>query len=108
GKTLAAVQTQPSTAIQTQIQPLIQTISAGTSKLIGPFAIYSSINSDQVKLLQSMLAKNKDIYPEGIITGYYGELTIKAVKRFQIKYNIEPIGIAGPKTRIKINEIFGQ
>jgi len=61
-----------------------------------------------------MLAQNKEIYPEGEITGYYGELTIKAVQRFQEKYNIATsgtpettgYGLAGPTTRQKLNEIF--
>jgi len=58
--------------------------------------------------LQTMLAKNKEIYPEGKITGYYGDLTVQAVKRFQIKYGVEQTGIAGPITRSKIMEILGK
>ena len=36
-----------------------------------------------VTLLQQILAGDKKIYPEGLVTGYYGALTEKAVKQFQ-------------------------
>ncbi len=55
-----------------------------------------------------------EIYPEELITGYYGKLTVKAVQRFQCKYGIvcsgtpetTGYGLAGPITRVKINEIL--
>ena len=36
----------------------------------------------QVKRLQAMLKTMPDIYPEGLVTGYFGVLTEKAVQRF--------------------------
>lgn len=62
-------------------------------------------NSD-VHELQIFLAKDKAIYPEGKVTGYFGILTKNAVKRFQKKYGIDPIGIVGPKTRARLNELM--
>lgn len=61
-----------------------------------------------------MLAADPEIYPEGLITGYYGELTVKAVQKFQCKYNIvcagapetTGYGLAGPITREKLNELY--
>lgn len=84
-----------------------------TSVLSGPFVI--GMYSNQVKILQQMLANDKEVYPEGEITGYYGSLTIKAVQRFQCKYNlicygtpeINGFGLAGPATRTKLNELYG-
>ncbi|MEK7212319.1 MAG: Ig-like domain-containing protein, partial [Patescibacteria group bacterium] len=69
---------------------------------------------DQIKTLQQFLAKDKTIYPEGLITGYFGFLTQKAVQRFQCKYNIvcwgtpptTGYGQVGPKTREKLNSNF--
>ena len=58
--------------------------------------------------MQQALAQDKDIYPEGKVTGYYGALTRNAIKRFQKKYGIEPVGYVGPQTRKKLNEIYGQ
>lgn len=46
-------------------------------------------------------------------TDYYGGMTEKAVQKFQLKYSIASakdtgFGSVGPKTRAKINEMFGQ
>ena len=78
--------------------------------------LYPGQRSQQVKKLQELLATDKEIYPEGFITGYYGSLTTKAVQRFQCKYNIVCFGSpqttgwgsVGPKTRKKLNEVFGK
>ncbi|MFH1956696.1 MAG: peptidoglycan-binding domain-containing protein, partial [Patescibacteria group bacterium] len=64
--------------------------------------------SDDVKRLQELLASDSEIYPEGIISGWFGQLTRKAVMAFQKKYGIEQVGIVGPQTRAKLNEIFGK
>ena len=62
----------------------------------------------EVKALQQALAQDKTIYPEGLVTGYYGQATQRAIIRFQKKYGIDPVGFVGPQTRKKINEIYGQ
>ncbi len=53
-----------------------------------------------------MLATDPEIYPEGLITGYFGPLTRRAVKRFQKIAGIEQVGVVGPKTLSKINELL--
>ncbi|MCR4284063.1 MAG: N-acetylmuramoyl-L-alanine amidase [Parcubacteria group bacterium] len=63
--------------------------------------------------LQLALAQS-EIYPpkmlsknECPINGNFGKCTDEAVKEFQRKYNIEPpLGLVGPITRQKLNEIF--
>jgi len=58
---------------------------------------------DDVKALQEFLAKDKAIYPEAIVSGYFGKLTQAAVKRFQESRGITPVlGYVGPKTRAKL------
>ena len=64
--------------------------------------------SSQVKTLQEKLSADKSIYPEGLITGYYGSLTQAAVKRFQKKHNLETTGLINSATQAKLNEIYGQ
>lgn len=65
-----------------------------------------STNGD-VSQLQAFLGKDKNIYPEGVVTGYYGNLTLEAVKRWQEAHGIvssgDPastgFGHIGPRTR---------
>lgn len=66
------------------------------------------LSDEEVKELQKFLSQFREIYPEGLITGYFGSLTEKAVKKFQEKYGIEPVGVVGPLTRNKINESLAE
>ncbi len=73
--------------------------------------IVTKTKGDDVAQIQKILATRKDIYPEGLITGYYGPLTTKAIKRFQLMYkvtrpHIYGYGIIGPLTINKMNQIF--
>ncbi len=56
--------------------------------------------------LQTFFADNAAIYPEGLITGYFGGLTGSAVKRFQATYGFDQVGRVGPITREKINSLI--
>lgn len=64
-----------------------------------------STGSD-VTSLQTFLAMDASIYPQGLVTGYYGPLTAAAVKRFQARYSIPVVGRVGPMTRAKINDLM--
>ncbi len=61
---------------------------------------------DLVKILQALLASDPTVFPEGTITGNFGPLTQKAVKRFQKKNGIIQVGNVGPRTLQKLNEKF--
>lgn len=61
---------------------------------------------DDVTKLQRFLATNSLIYPQALITGYYGPLTQQAVTQFQIGYGISPVGRVGPVTLAKINSLI--
>ena len=70
--------------------------------------------NDDVRALQTFLkSQGADIYPEGLVTGYFGPLTKEAAGRFQLKYGLvhdkdDPAyGYLGPKTRAKINFLLG-
>lgn len=67
--------------------------------------LYRGISGDDVKNLQTYLAQDKTIYPEGLTTGYFGALTESAVKKFQTKYGVDSVGAVGPKTRAKLKEL---
>lgn len=60
------------------------------------------MSGDDIKTLQAILSKYPDIYPEGLITGFYGPATARAVKRFQEREKLEAVGFVGPKTLAKL------
>jgi len=77
-------------------------IVSDASSLIGTLEV--GARGDKVKTLQAVLAADSTVYPEGIISGYYGNLTTAAVKRYQKKYGIEQAGNVGPKTLMKLKK----
>jgi len=68
--------------------------------------LWRGMTGEDVEMLQEILATDPDIYPEGLITGYFGPLTERAVKKFQQKMGVEQVGLVGPKTLSKINELL--
>jgi len=71
-------------------------------------------SGEEVRQLQELLKTMPNIYPERLVTGYFGPLTQQAVRRFQTKHNIissgdentTGYGQVGPKTRKKLNEFL--
>jgi hypothetical protein len=73
-------------------------------------------NSSQIICLQEFLkSQGTDIYPEGYVTGNFGNLTKSAVIRFQEKYAVDiltPVGLTqgsgfvGSYTMSKINQLI--
>lgn len=60
-----------------------------------------------VSSLQSFLAQDRTIYPQGLITGYFGSLTKSAVSNFQARNGIDTVGRVGPVTMVAINSQMG-
>jgi peptidoglycan hydrolase-like protein with peptidoglycan-binding domain len=56
------------------------------------------MSGSDVSALQTFLSQNNTIYPQGLITGYYGFLTQAAVSNFQGRNEIDPVGRVGPVT----------
>lgn len=54
---------------------------------------------EEVRQLQSVLGKDKTIYPEGLATGYFGKATENAVKRLQEKYSLPQTGVVDQNLR---------
>lgn len=68
--------------------------------------LYEGKQGAEVIRLQKLLSQYPDIYPDGTVTGYYGQLTKNAVMRFQKRHGISPVGVVGPETREKLNQII--
>jgi peptidoglycan hydrolase-like protein with peptidoglycan-binding domain len=64
------------------------------------------VRGDDVSLLQETLATDPEIYPEGLVTGYFGPLTKRAVEKFQKKFGISQVGEVGPITRLRLNQLL--
>jgi peptidoglycan hydrolase-like protein with peptidoglycan-binding domain len=62
---------------------------------------------DDVALLQRVLSSHDSIYPEKLVTGYFGSLTQAAVSRFQESNDLAAVGRVGPLTLLKLNELLG-
>ncbi|MDP3991609.1 MAG: DUF5010 domain-containing protein [Candidatus Colwellbacteria bacterium] len=76
--------------------------------------LFVGMQNEGVQRLQEYLAKDPTLYPEGLITGFFGALTKKAVIRLQERYAnevLKPVGLTqgtgyvGPFTRAKLNEL---
>lgn len=61
------------------------------------------MSGSDVTALQTFLAKDRTIYPQGLITGYFGSLTKSAVSNFQARNGISNVGRVGPQTLPVIN-----
>lgn len=88
--------------LQTQINSLQQQQQQYLATLRTTLAQGSA--GEQVATLQALLAADPSIYPEGIVSGFFGRLTADAVKRFQKNNGIEQVGFVGPKTLKKLQE----
>lgn len=80
------------------------TVAPGT---IAPISVcpYENIilrpgtRSDEIKALQSILAQDPTIYPQGVTSGYYGTLTQDAIKRLQRKFGLPESGVLDENIR---------
>ena len=107
-------------SLQAKIVAILSKGTAGASSSTG-FSSFSQnlfygIKSLKISRLQEFLCnQGAEIYPEGLVTGYFGPLTKAAVIRFQEKYRgeiLEPLdlnkgtGYVGKLTRRKINSML--
>lgn len=61
------------------------------------------MRGDDVSALQAFLAKDSTLYPQGLVTGYFGFLTKAAVSNFQERNGIAAVGRVGPATLPVLN-----
>jgi len=56
------------------------------------------MQNQEVKNIQEILKSDSTIYPQGLVTGYYGRLTEEAVKKLQERCGISDTGNVDPNT----------
>lgn len=111
-----------------QARLMLMLATGGTSSTSQPGLIPTSFKFNstlsygdrgaEVSYLQIFLKmQGSIIYPERLVTGYFGALTQRAVIRFQEKYAVEILapwrlkkgtGVVGGTTRAKINRLLGR
>ena len=69
-------------------------------------SLVRGMSGEDVLNLQTLLAADTSVYPEGLLTGYFGARTEAAVKRFQKKHGIEQVGVFGPKSQARMEWLF--
>ncbi len=104
-------------SLKKEVKRLKAEIAAITGKycVIKEDLYFGITNSDQVRCLQRFLKEESDVYPEGLVTGNFLNLTQEAVVKFQEKYSLEILkpldlsrgtGFVGRLTREKINSLI--
>ncbi|MHB1086791.1 MAG: peptidoglycan-binding domain-containing protein [Minisyncoccota bacterium] len=100
-------------ALKTQIAQLVgtNTVSQATAQQIRQTFRFSAplrmgMSGEEVRKLQKILSTDPTLFSEDNITGFFGPRTKKALERFQEHFGIDAIGIVGPKTMKKINELL--
>jgi len=105
--------------LQIQIQKLLEAIRSLQSQVpttpppsnTCPFVSvmylgYSETPTNEVRELQKLLKQYSNIYPEGMVTGYFGKLTDAALRRFQQQYGLPTTGQTDTATRAKLCELW--
>jgi peptidoglycan hydrolase-like protein with peptidoglycan-binding domain len=75
-------------------------------KVLGNNTLRVGSRGADVLALQNLLASDKDIYPSGLRTSYFGPLTKAAIIQFQLAYGLTADGLAGPATKNKVNSVI--
>lgn len=84
------------------------------AKLTGTQAEIKELRADiregmtdaDIKTIQELLASDTSIYPQGLVTGYFGPMTKEAIKRFQAKNGLEVTGEIDAETRAAMDAII--
>jgi hypothetical protein len=63
---------------------------------------------EDIREVQQLLATDPDIYPRGIVSGYFGPLTRDALIRFQTKHDLSTSGRLDSETRELLEEYLDE
>ncbi|OGY12156.1 MAG: hypothetical protein A2741_01780 [Candidatus Zambryskibacteria bacterium RIFCSPHIGHO2_01_FULL_43_27] len=86
---------------------LIMGIPTSASAALLYRQLEEGMTGSDVSDLQTFLARDNTIYPQGLVTGFFGSLTKSAVSNFQARNGISTVGRVGPITLAAINAQMG-
>jgi len=106
------------TVLQSKINSLKNNPNISSCSKFENNLYFGIMNNQEVSCLQGFLKKQGEgVYPEGLVTGNFFNLTKSAIIRFQEKYSdeiLKPLGLSkgtgyvGLKTREKINKLLSE
>lgn len=64
------------------------------------------MTDEDIEDIQEILATDPTIYPQGLVTGYFGPLTRNALTRFQQKFELKATGDLNEETRLYLEELL--
>lgn len=87
-------------ALMTKLEDLQKQLATlrGEIKTVIRAGVTEGMTGDDIEEVQKLLATDPTIYPEGKVTGYYGNLTKEAIKRLQKRHELEVTGIIDEAT----------
>ena len=101
----------PLAAIEAQLKIIAQQIAAlqSTRTVVSIWdgsgeTLAEGSRGPEVAEFQRLLAGLSGIYPEGVVSGYFGPLTKEAVRRFQRSRNLAVTGVIDSITRAELKE----
>ena len=62
------------------------------------------MTDEDIRKIQELLASDREIYPAGKVTGFFGPMTTEALKRFQKKNGLEVTGQINAETKALLEE----
>ncbi|MDE1919117.1 MAG: peptidoglycan-binding protein [Patescibacteria group bacterium] len=111
GTTASATSTQVSSGLSSSVGESAQSANGSGCPVLSAGNLQAGSTGDDVSRLQAFLGKDRNIYPEGAVTGYFGSMTEEAVRRWQAAHNVVStgtpettgFGIVGPRTRSEMD-----
>jgi Putative peptidoglycan binding domain len=64
------------------------------------------MTSEEIRMIQQLLAADAGVYPAGRVTGFFGPMTKEAIMRFQTKHGLEVTGEITAETRAAFETIM--
>jgi peptidoglycan hydrolase-like protein with peptidoglycan-binding domain len=80
--------------------------SNASTKSVFTMSLAVGETNDDIKRIQKLLATDKEIYPYGVASGFFGPKTEEGIKNFQTRFGLDPVGVVGPATKALLELFF--